>query len=497
MPRAAMSHAAAPDGVMPRVATPRDEAPSRSDPGLRAARRWLGLALGVLVAAGICALAVVVGRMPPFDRFVTDPLFFRRCLAAHVNFALVVWFYAFVSALLAQLPAVRAHGRLTLHAAHLAWAGVALMLVGAVAPGASAVLSNYVPTIDHPLFQAGQIAFALGVLASALDPRVFARGEAGVASARLPEAAAIGLRFAAFGLALAATSFALALRGMPPGLEPEAHYELLFWGAGHVLQLVSAIAMVVVWLMLLTPLLGRSPVSPGAARALFAAMLGPWLLSPALTLGGSFTPAYRAGHTWLMQWSIAPVVSIFLVLCALAVRSAWREGRIGARSLLDPRLGGFAVSAGLTLLGFGLGAAIRGSNTMVPAHYHASVGGVTVAFMAVAPGLLRALGVFDTDRRLRRLVAVQPLLYGAGMALFAAGFALAGAHGMGRKVYGAEQAARGLAESIGLTVMGVGGFVAAAGGLLFLGVVAVAWRRSASRGERAGASLAAAMEVAR
>lgn len=134
---------------------------------------------------------------------------------------------------------------------------------------------------------------------------------------------------------------------------------------------------------------------------------------------------------------------------------------------------------------------------MVPAHYHASVGGVTVAFMAATPTLLRALGVFDTDRRLRRLVAVQPLLYGAGMALFAAGFALAGAHGMGRKVYGAEQAARGLFETIGLTVMGVGGFVAAAGGLLFLGTVAVAWRRSVSRGERARASLAAPLEVAR
>lgn len=496
MPRAAtppVTPVSRPYDAVPRVAAARDVMLQESDVAVRAARRWLGLAVGVLVAAGVCALAIVIARMPPFDRLVTDPLFFRRCLAAHVNFALVVWFYAFVCGLLAQLPGVRARGRLALHASRLAWAGVALMLAGAVAPGASAVLSNYVPTIDHPLFQAGQIAFALGVLASALDPRVFVRGE----SSLLPEAAASGLRFAAFGLVLAALSFAMALRGMPDGLGPEAYYELLFWGAGHVLQLVSAIAMVVVWLLLLTPVLGRSPVSPVAARALFAALVGPWLLSPVLALAGSATPAYRVGHTSLMQWSIAPVVSIFLVLCALELRRAWREGRIGPRGLGDPRLGGFLVSASLTLLGFGLGAAIRGSNTMVPAHYHASVGGVTVAFMAATPGLLRALGVFDTDRRLRRLVALQPLLYGAGMALFAAGFALAGAHGMGRKVYGAEQAARGVAESIGLTVMGVGGFVAAAGGLLFLGVVAAAWRRSVSRGERARASLAAAMEVAR
>ena len=35
------------------------------------ARRWLGLALAVLVIAGVFALLLVLGRMPPFDRLVT------------------------------------------------------------------------------------------------------------------------------------------------------------------------------------------------------------------------------------------------------------------------------------------------------------------------------------------------------------------------------------------------------------------------------------------
>lgn len=68
------------------------------------------------------------------------------------------------------------------------------------------------------------------------------------------------------------------------------------------------------------------------------------------------------------------------------------------------------------------------------------------------------------------------------MLLFAAGFALAGAHGMGRKLYGAEQATRSFAESVGLVVMGAGGFVAVAGGVLFLVLGAAAvWRRSTQR----------------
>ena len=467
---------------------------SSFSPERRAARQWLGLALGVLLAAGLCALAVVIGRMPPFDRFVTDPLFFKRCLVAHVNFALVAWFYSFTSALLFLMPGAAPSSPLARLSPAVAAVSVLLMIAGAAAPGAQPVLSNYVPTIDHGLFQSGQLLFGIAVLLSLADRRIL-RGGAEI-GAEVPAAAAAGLRCAAAGLVLAAVTFAISWIEQTPGLAPDAHYELLFWGMGHVLQLVIAMVMVSVWVLLLTPILGEPPFSAAAARLLFLALFVPWLVSPLLALEGTSSPAYRAGHTQLMQWGIFPFVGIFLVLCTGAIRRAWRSGRIDARTLADPRMAAFLVSAGLTLGGFVLGAMIRGSTTMVPAHYHASVGAVTVAFMAATPGLLGALGSNVGSVRLRRLAGVQPLLYGAGMALFAAGFALAGAHGMGRKAYGAEQAARTWAESVGLTVMGVGGFVAAAGGIVFLCLAVWAWRNGSGVSERAIAPLAVQGEVA-
>jgi hypothetical protein len=266
-----------------------------------------------------------------------------------------------------------------------------------------------------------------------------------------------------------------------PGLEPAVYHELLVWGGGHVLQLVCVIAMITIWLLLLNSALGRSPVSGRAAVLLFAALLLPWSFSIALAVQGPSTAAYRVGFTRLMQWGLFPVVSIFLILCASALTRAWRERRIGGRELADPRISAFVASAALTLLGFGLGAAIHGSNTMVPAHYHASVGGVTVAFMAGTYLLLPLFGLSIRRPALRRAAAWQPALYGTGMVLFSAGFALAGAYGMGRKVYGAEQAARGFAETIGLGMMGIGGLVAVAGGLVFLVVVGSAWWRGTER----------------
>jgi heme/copper-type cytochrome/quinol oxidase subunit 1 len=130
------------------------------------------------------------------------------------------------------------------------------------------------------------------------------------------------------------------------------------------------------------------------------------------------------------------------------------------------------------LLGFSLGALIRGSTTMIPAHYHAAIGAVTVAFMAVAYPLLEALGVrVRSHARAERLATLQPALFGIGQSVFALGFALAGARGMGRKVYGAEQQVSDLAHTVGLAVMGLGGLCAIAGGVLFLSLVVAAFAR--------------------
>jgi hypothetical protein len=444
----------------------------------RAARRWLGLALAVLVLAGVFALAVVVGRMPPFDRLVTDPLLFKRCLVAHVNLALVAWFYSFLIALLFLLPSRRTSGPIALHSAHVAAAGVTLMLIGAAAPFGRPLLSNYIPTIDNPLFQAGQLVFALGIVAS-LATRRWLPGVAGEEGpVAMPGASRAGLRAIALAFGLAALTFAISAMRLTPGLPGDVRHEFLVWGVGHALQLVSTIGMVTVWSILLTPVLGSAPVSGAAATALFASFVLPWTIAPLFALQGTESLAYRHGFTHLMRWCLFPVVSLFLLMCLGAVVRAWRAGRIGPSTLRDPRFSAFLVSVALTLLGFGLGAAIRGSNTMVPAHYHASVGAVTVAFMAATWVLLPAFRVPIAPGWPARAATWQSAVYGLGMLVFAGGFALAGAHGMGRKMYGAEQAARGAAETAGLVLMGVGGLLAIAGGILFLVIVALSfWRR--------------------
>lgn len=433
--------------------------------------RWLALAVGSLVLAGAFALFLIVGRMPPFSGWVTDPEFFKRCLVVHVDLALVVWFYAFTAGLFALIPA-RVETRGPVAGGIFPSAGFLLAVIGVLAmvatiffPGVQPVLSNYVPALDHPLFLVGVSLFLVGVGFSFLGPRLLPGRELPAGPVALPEAARPGLRVAAIAFLLALLTFLASASALPPGLPAQGRYELLFWGPGHVLQFASVAAMLAVWLMLLEPVLGEAPLSRRAALACFLWLLAPTLAAPLLAAQGVQQSFVHEGFTQLMRWGVFPPVLVFLFFCLKGLARAVRDGRARYG---DPRLYGFYASVGLTVAGFVLGAMIRGSTTMVPAHYHASIGAVTAAFMAVTPALLEALGYRVDSPRLLRAAKWQPALFGAGQLVFAVGFGLAGAQGMARKTYGAEQHIRSAGEWAGLFVMGAGGLVAVAAGVLFL-----------------------------
>lgn len=434
------------------------------------AKLWCALAVGSLVIAGLLSLSVVVGRLPVLSRIIDDPLFFKRCLVVHVDLALVVWFYAFLGGLMA-LRAPASGGALARGAFIGAVGGVVAMLAGALMRGAQPVLANYVPVIDHPLFGAGLAMFFVGMLAFLLRSLV----EPTDARSELPRDAAIGLQAATVLVAIAAATWVSARAGLPAGTDAYTRAEFLAWGPGHVLQAANASAMLAVWLWLLARVTGGPVFSTRAARGVFALLVLPQLAMPLLTLRGTLDTLYHSGATQLMRWGIFPAVVVVVVVGARRVWDAKKDRlRAGSRAATRVALAGFFASAGLAVLGMILGACIRGSTTLVPAHYHASLGAVTVAFMAAAYFVCDAVRR-DRGEGLREHTWTsakwQLGTFGVGQTVFALGFAIGGAYGLGRKAYAAEQHVRSAGELVGLVVMGLGGLVATAGGLWFLFLV--------------------------
>lgn len=429
------------------------------------ARHWTGLAVGSLVVAGLLSLSVVVGRLPFMSGLINDPLFFKRCLVVHVDLALIVWFYSFIAAMAALLLP----GQATAGQRASWWAaatGVALMLAGAAVPGALPVLSNYIPVIDHPLFFTGLGLFFAAVLVFFLQALITRRGPV---AGRLPEDAATGITAAALAVFLAAASWIAARAGLPDGLDPWTHAEFSTWGAGHVLQVANVSAMIAVWFWLLARATGLPVLTAGQSRCLFGLLLAPHFVMPLLTWRGSLNELYLDGATFLMRWAIFPVLVISLIACLLHLR---RHRPDPADHPARFARAAFKVSLSLSLLGMALGASIRGSTTLIPAHYHAALGAVTAAFMAAAFLMVEAVAR-DSDRlaslaRLWRPARWQIVLFGFGQAIFALGFGLGGLFGLGRKAYASEQIVRSAGEWTGLAIMGAGGLVAVAAGVWFL-----------------------------
>src|SRR5699024_7507935 len=123
------------------------------------------------------------------------------------------------------------------------------------------------------------------------------------------------------------------------------------------------------------------------------------------------------------------------------------------------------------VLSFILGMLIQGSNTMVPAHYHASLGGITIAFMVTGYLLVDYYGIPLPDGKVQKLSAIQPLLFGIGQDIFVSGLAYAGAYVLARKVFEAEQQINSIEVYTGLSLLFVGGSLAIAGGILFFWIV--------------------------
>jgi hypothetical protein len=415
------------------------------------ARAWLWLGLLALIGSGLLAILLVLSRTPGIQDVFPLKDFFRAALVVHVDLSVAVWFMAFAAVIWSAL------GRDGL--SWLGWCGFALATLGTLVmtvspflPGADPVLNNYIPVLQQPVFYASLwicgAGFALAVLRALLTaaPRP-------LFGAPLQLGAFLGA-VAGF-LALAAFVWSWA---MVPRIEEKIYFEVLFWGGGHTLQFQHALLMVVAWLWIAAQLGHPAAASPRAVSVMFCIGALPLLMVPAIYL---LVPAGSLPHmelfAKLMEWGhpyMAPLILVgFLSLWALRAAPAH-----AAKSAFIASFFLFAVGGVLAYM-------IKGVNVVIPAHYHGSTVGVTLAFMGLAYVLLPQLGYGAAEGRMARW---QPYVYGGGQLIHILGLAWSGGYGVQRKVAGAEQALTTLPQKIGMGMMGLGGLIAVIGGIMFV-----------------------------
>lgn len=449
---------------------------------------WLLLAVFSLVFAGIFALLVALARTPVIEGMLPlgrDYIFVA--LVGHVVLAVVIWFLAF-EGFLWVVSTTAMLGRKVSSPA-LAWAavilsslGMALVVISAVFGLGNAELANYVPVLLTPVFYAGLISFAAGIFLNLINAfmAILAAKREGK---RLP-AVTFGMGAAGVAVLVAFACFGLSGYFQYSTGKIYLDFERLFWGGGHILQFANTIAMVTVWLYLARLVLKKEVMKSPFAKALYLLFLVFIVPAPLIYfLYDTSAQAYKDSFTLLMQWGVGPSTTVFMVAAAWSMVS-------GKRPWSDPGYSSLVLSVGIFLLGGLIGIGIGGVNTIIPAHYHCVIGGVTIAFMGL---FYEVLPMFGRTLWSRKMAAVQPYLYSLGIVLFAVGLFLAGSHGVARKTYGGEQNLNSAAKLAGMSIMGIGGLVAISGGITFVLNALVSMLRK----EGQGAAPAESMETNR
>lgn len=411
-------------------------------------RGWLLLALGALAVAGALALLLALSRTPGAQNWLPwGPDFFHKGLVTHVVFSFQIWLLAMLGALtvLAAPSGTRAVGFVGLG---LAVAGAALLLVPTLAGSGEASLNNYVPVLVHPLYYLGLALLAVGIGLAAL--RTLLLRATGVAE------------FAIQAMSLALLSsllcFALAAILIPAGTDMDHLNERLFWGGGHVLQLVNTMMLMLGWQVLAQRAVGQGALPPLTAKAAFAALALFALAAPLVYLRLDVLGlAHRQAFTQLL-WYGLPLPPL-----VMGAGLAWRLVRYGV-DWRSPALLALVLSLAVFGLGGAAGFALGVADTRTPSHYHAVIGGVNLALM----GLIHAVLLPLLRRSAGGWVRAQFHLYGFGQLLHALGFYLAGLAGVARKTAGAEQGLDSAFKLVAMGVVGLGGAIAVLGGVIFV-----------------------------
>jgi cytochrome c oxidase subunit 1 len=462
-------------------------------------------AIVFLAIGGLFGLMVALTRWPGVHLLPAE--WFYLVLTGHGLDVLLVWIIFFEIAVLYFASAILLNSRLA--TPRWAWAGFALMLVGAlmvnvaVLQGNSSVMfTSYVPMQAAPHFYLGLILFAVGALIGcfvffgtlviAKEEKTY-EGSIPLVTFGAVTAAIIAVFTIASGAIILIPTFLWSVGWI--GTIDTLMYKTVWWAMGHSSQQINVSAHVAIWYLIAAVVLGAKPLSEKVSRmaflmyilflqlasahhllvepgissewkvfntsyALYLAVLGSMLHG--MTVPGSIEAAQRArGYTnGLFEW---------------LRKAPWG----------NPAFSGMFMS--LVMFGFlgGISGVVMGTeqiniimhNTLyVPGHFHATVvAGTTLAFMA-GTYLLVPL-IFRRELIMKGLARWQPYMFGVGVMGISVFMMGAGTLGVPRRVWditGADAALKYDYSGAAYLMMGLNGMsavLAALGGLLFILII--------------------------
>jgi len=414
---------------------------------------WLILSILSIAISGVFSIFLVFLRTPGLVGLFSKNIF-SYSLIVHVTLSITVWMLT-IQCLLSSLTFTGLRKRYSSWILILAYLGT--LLIG-FSPlfGGRPILNNYVPILSNLVFVFGIALFICSVLISS----IFAIIEYFLDANKKENSHIKSLSFTSSVIFIIALGcfYLSAGQAKYSGLNQdiEHYYEIIFWGFGHILQYLFIQILLFSWYVMISSIYGHSILSISSYRKILYVNLLVSIICPLFYLFSTVeSGAYIEFFTLHMKY-FGGISSIILAL--LIVIKLFKD-EVFVR---DYRFYSFIYSLFVFGIGGMIGYLIHGANVTVPAHYHGSIVGITIALMGLVYYIISSFGYkFNSSK----LLNIQLLLYCLGQTLHISGLALSGGYGALRKTPGVDLAGE---AKLYLGLMGTGGLIAIISGVIFV-----------------------------
>ncbi|WP_341747990.1 hypothetical protein [Candidatus Tisiphia endosymbiont of Dascillus cervinus] len=455
---------------------------------------WLGNGIFSLALAGVYSIILVMLRTPMLVNLFSNTEIFRSALVIHVNLSILVWLMSVTACVWSyNLEATT----FSITCVIIAFISTALIALSPFCGQNFPVMNNYIPMLENIIFIFGISLFGVSVLLFALytlwNCCKISYFNSLINFTILSTVIMWVLVWVCFIWSYCQLQEIIKL--VP--VDIEFYYELLFWSGGHLLQFIYTQILILVMTVLFHAWIGKELRFKKLYLALLylnfvisvAAISGHLLYdiidaefkeyyTKQMKYGGGIAAtlsliimfyelvtANLNNITSSLRGSVSQRSNPFLITfidCFVATKVAPRNDtsllRVNSNQVSYIKMS-IICSSILFLFGGFIGILITGMNVTIPAHYHGSIVGISVACMGFCFLLC------DDKQQKNSYFTTAIITITTGQMLHIIALLFAGGYGVMRKTPGVEMT---IGSKLLMGIMGGGGLIAIVGGLMFV-----------------------------
>lgn len=409
---------------------------------------WLILSILSLALSGLYSVFIVLLRMPFLSSLFTDKSIFKVALIVHVDLSVLFWLITF-SMMISTINLSRNFDYLISVCRYLIFMSIIMIFISPFFGNSQPYMNNYIPILHNFLFIMG-----IGVFFT-----VFAI----ISFISLIYSDSIGKSFSVIAIfsiiSFLISNYKIALITYP--IDQHNFYEMLFWGGGHLLQFSYVSCLIFVYFKF------TQKISHAVDMRVFL-WLNALLVIPvpfaqlSVSVDDSFYFDLFTQHMRICG-AIAFLVSMISIIVSATYTKNFNFYRyLKLENTQESVIGySFILSFFMFTAGGLIAINIKEVNVVIPAHYHGSIVGITIALMGYI--------YLEVDKYYSNInfksASYQVILYSFGQFVHISALAYSGGYGALRKTPGVDLP---INAKIAMGVMGIGGLLAIVGGLIFV-----------------------------